>query len=104
MLRSALLNLIMNAAQAMPSGGKITISALQNNKKLEIRVIDEGSGIPAEHLEKIFSPFFTTKPKGNGFGLAEVHKIVQAHNGIIEVTSEVKKGTTFTLKLPMTNR
>ncbi len=58
-------------------------------------------GIPKEHLKKLFSPFFTTKVDGNGLGLAETHKVIQAHGGEILVESELEKGTTFTIKLPL---
>ncbi len=101
LLQGALLNLIMNAVQAMPAGGTITLSAMTRNQEAIIRVTDTGTGIAPENLEKIFSPFFTTKPEGNGFGLPEVHKVVQAHAGTIEVHSQLGLGTTFTIKLPI---
>jgi signal transduction histidine kinase len=103
-LKGALLNLIVNAIQAMPSeGGEINLLVETDNESGIIHVIDTGIGIPAENLEKIFSPFFTTRADGNGFGLAEVYKVVQAHGGTIDVDSTVGKGTTFTLKLPLRN-
>lgn len=100
LLRGVFLNLIVNALQAMPDGGQILISADQQNSETIIRVEDNGSGIPEENLEKIFSPFFTTKTDGNGFGLAEVYKVVQAHGGIVEVESTVGSGSIFTIRLP----
>lgn len=102
MFKNALLNLIVNATQAMPEGGSITLSATTKEQQAIIAVSDTGVGIAKENLEKIFSPFFTTKTQGNGFGLAEVHKIIQAHNGVIEVESEENRGTTFTMKIPLT--
>lgn len=100
LLRGVFLNLIVNALQAMPNGGQILIHADRQNSETIIRVEDNGSGIPEENLEKIFSPFFTTKTDGNGFGLAEVYKVVQAHGGIVEVESTVGIGSIFTIRLP----
>jgi PAS domain S-box-containing protein len=101
LLRGALLNLIVNSIQALPGGGKITLVFDVKEHQALILVSDTGLGIPKENLEKLYSPFFTTKEEGNGFGLAEVFKVVQAHNGSIEVESEVGRGTTFTIKIPM---
>jgi signal transduction histidine kinase len=99
-LRSALLNLLLNAVQSMPKGGEITIKLWYTGSILHIAIVDQGEGIAAVNLEKIFSPFFTTKPKGNGLGLSEVHKIIRAHGGTIDVVSVVGEGSTFTLQLP----
>lgn len=99
LMKSALLNLLMNAIQAMPNGGTVRLTANQNNDCLEISVRDEGIGISAENMDKLYSPFFTTRSSGNGFGLAEVQKIVQAHQGEINCTSTVGIGTTFRIKL-----
>lgn len=101
LIKSVLLNLVLNAAQAMPDGGDIHITTTKNEKEALIHVIDTGIGIPKENLEKIFSPFFTTKSQGSGFGLAEVHRIINAHAGTIEVMSEVGKGSQFLIKLPL---
>lgn len=100
LLKSAVLNLLVNALQAMPNGGTLTIDLNQTGNEAIIQVKDTGVGIAPEHLQKIFSPLFTTKTSGNGFGLAEVHKVVQAHQGIIDVQSQVQVGTVFTIKLP----
>lgn len=100
LLKSAVLNLVMNGCQAMPEGGTVTIELTQQQQTCIIQVIDHGEGIPDEHLSKLFTPFFTTKIGGNGFGLVEVQKVVQAHDGLIEVHSELHKGTIFTLTLP----
>lgn len=101
LIRSVLLNMVTNAVQAMPQGGDIlfNLRATDGDALLEIR--DTGVGIADENLNKIFSPFFTTKSDGNGFGLTEALKIVQAHGGTIEVVSQVSKGTIFTIKLPL---
>jgi signal transduction histidine kinase len=99
LLQSALLNLIVNAIQAMPEGGKLALSVKQKNQQPLLQVSDTGVGISPENMPKLFSPLFTTRPSGNGFGLAEVKKIIQAHGGTIDVQSEVGKGTLFTLKL-----
>lgn len=101
LIKSALLNLIVNAIQAMPGGGDLTVGIKREEGKAVLTILDTGVGISKENLEKIFSPFFTTKPDGNGFGLAEVYKVIQAHGGTIEVDSTVGKGTTFTIKIPL---
>lgn len=99
-LRAALLNLLLNAIQAMPHGGKIVIKIGKEKHSLVIAVIDTGEGIAPAHLEKIFSPFFTTKPQGNGLGLSEVYKITQVHGGTIDVASELGVGSIFTIRMP----
>lgn len=101
LFRAALLNIFVNAVQAMPKGGCLSVSIDPEPTWVAIRIEDTGIGIAAENLPKVFSPFFTTKETGNGLGLAEVHKIIQAHQGWIEVQSEVNKGTTFTIKIPL---
>jgi nitrogen-specific signal transduction histidine kinase/ActR/RegA family two-component response regulator len=105
-------NLIINADQAMPSGGQISISAcnrhvternalpLANGDYVEISVADNGVGIASEDLERIFDPYFTTKEKGTGLGLATSYSIIKNHDGTIAVESEVRKGTVFTILLP----
>jgi PAS domain S-box-containing protein len=100
-LKSALLNLAFNAFQAMPKGGELTISLLKMEHSYQIAVSDTGIGIEEENLKHLFSLFFTTKQKGNGLGLVETQKIVQAHFGNIDVRSQLGKGTTFTLTLPL---
>jgi signal transduction histidine kinase len=100
-LKSALLNLIFNAFQAMPLGGTLTLSLLKIDSCYQISLSDTGIGMGEEQLQRLFSPFFTTKEKGNGLGLVEAQKIVQAHLGSIDVRSQPNKGTTFTLTLPL---
>jgi PAS domain S-box-containing protein len=101
LLRSALLNIIVNAIQAMPKGGKITLEVSQLKNKAFIKISDTGIGIAEEDLEKIFTPFFTTKTDGNGLGLCEAHKVIQVHAGKLEVASKPNKGAAFTIELPM---
>jgi PAS domain S-box-containing protein len=100
LLRQALSNLIINAGEAMPGGGNIAIELrrIQNNAEISIR--DSGCGIPESIRQKIFLPFYTTKPQGTGFGLALVQKIVVSHGGSIGVESKEGEGTVFTLILP----
>lgn len=100
-LKSAMLNLIFNAFQAMPYGGQLTIALLKMETSCQIVVTDTGVGMEEEQLKSLFSPFFTTKQKGNGLGLVETQKIVQAHFGAIDVRSQPGKGTTFTVTLPL---
>lgn len=101
LLKLALTNLANNAFQAMEKGGTLSIKLLCNDAFAEIQIKDTGYGIPQENLKKLFSPFFSTKADGNGLGLAEVHKVVQAHGGEITTESEVGKWTLFTIKLPL---
>lgn len=100
LMQSSLLNLLINAIQAMPNGGTLSIHLDQKKNYTEIQIKDTGTGISKENLKKIFTAFFTTKKTGNGFGLLEVYKVVEAHKGSIEVDSIVDQGTTFTIKLP----
>jgi len=101
LLRQAFANLVQNGMEAMEDGGKLTVSARSLSKSMiEIVIEDSGNGIPKEDQGKIFLPFFTTKEKGTGLGLALVHKIILSHNGRIEVESEEGKGTAFHIYLP----
>ncbi|MES2274222.1 MAG: ATP-binding protein [Chlamydiota bacterium] len=101
MLKSALLNLIFNGIQAMPQGGNLTIALMKMEGALQISLSDTGVGMEDAQLQNLFSPFFTTKQKGNGLGLVEVQKIIQAHFGSIDVRSSPNKGSTFTVTLPL---
>lgn len=100
-LKQAFLNLILNAFEAMPSGGILTITTLVVEGEAQISFVDSGSGIAPEHLASIFSPFFTTRRDGTGLGLAMTHRIVAGHGGRIEVASTPGAGATFTVILPM---
>jgi two-component system NtrC family sensor kinase len=102
-LQQVLLNLSMNACEAMPEGGQLRIATSAGDGWVAITVSDTGHGIKPEHLNRIFDPFFTSKPvgKGTGLGLSVTHGIVQQHEGTIEVESVEGKGTTFIVKLPV---
>ncbi len=95
-----LLNLYLNAFQAMNDGGVLKVEARLVDGAVDISVSDSGTGIAPEHLSHIFDPYFTTKPRGVGLGLANVHKLVDAHAGTIEVRSTPGEGTTFTMHFP----
>jgi len=101
LLKQALLNLVLNAVDAMPNGGKISLSARRRGDTAEIRVGDTGRGIAPEHRQRVFQLFFTTRPGGNGIGLASAFRTVQLHNGSIDFETEVGRGTTFTIVLPL---
>jgi two-component system, cell cycle sensor histidine kinase and response regulator CckA len=106
-------NLLINAVQAMPGGGHITLTLdnvdlqqpdtlpLAPGKYVRVTIADEGTGIPPGHLPRIFEPYFTTKQKGSGLGLASAYSIVHAHGGHVAVSSTLGQGTTFTLHLPV---
>jgi len=100
MLRQAFMNLAINACQAMPHGGVLRIScAPASRQRVQVRVEDTGVGIRPEHLDKIFDLYFTTKDHGTGIGLSMVYRIVQLHDGEIEVESTPGRGTTFRVLL-----
>jgi signal transduction histidine kinase len=88
----------------MKEGGIITLKVEKQGQNLLIAVHDTGVGMDEEHISKLFSPFFTTKPEGNGLGLAEVQKVIQAHGGMIDVLSAPDHGTTFIINLPIVQR
>lgn len=100
LFKQALLNLMLNAQQAMPEGGTLTIQAEARPDAVCLALIDTGQGMTPEVLAKLFKPFFSTKAAGNGLGLPTVRKIVQVHGGRIDVQSEVGRGTKFTITLP----
>ena len=100
-LLQVLNNLILNAIQAMPEGGELKLVTKEAAPGIAIEVSDTGHGIPREHLKKLFDPFFTTKYGGAGLGLSIAHSIIDGHKGSIEVKSEVGKGTTFIITLPV---
>lgn len=103
-IQQVLINLILNAIQAVENGGRLTVRAFPSeNDEICVQVEDTGKGIPDENLHKIFDPFFTTKDvgEGSGLGLSVSHGIIEKHGGRIEVSSEVGKGTTFGIYLPV---
>jgi signal transduction histidine kinase len=99
-LRQAFLNLALNACQAMPDGGTLRIQGKPSGRRVQVLLSDTGTGILPEHLDKIFDLYFTTKPKGSGIGLSMVYRIVQMHDGEIDIESTPGKGTTFRVLLP----
>lgn len=99
-LKQALLNILRNAFDAMPSGGLVNISARRADGHVEIAIADQGHGISPEHLQQIFEPFFTTKATGTGLGLAIARDIVQGHGGIIGCSSHTGRGTVMTIRIP----
>jgi len=101
LLKQALLNVVVNAIEAMPEGGDLLFEALAGEDTAEIRVSDTGVGIPPELREKIFRLYFTTRREGSGIGLAMTFRIVQLHDGTIDFTSEPGQGTTFFIRLPI---
>jgi signal transduction histidine kinase len=104
MLYQAFLNLVINATQAMPEGGAIDVRATSVDNNLWIAFEDRGEGIPAEILEKIWDPFFTTKDKGTGLGLGIVRKIIEAHEGQIRIDNRPEGGTRVSIRLPVVER
>ncbi|RLA82075.1 MAG: hypothetical protein DRG36_00215 [Deltaproteobacteria bacterium] len=107
LLKQVFYNVVLNAVQAMPEGGTLRVSTtrrrsrIKGQRMVEVVVADSGVGIPPEDLQRIFSPFFTTKERGTGLGLTVVHRIVEVHGGLVEVESEVGKGTTFRISIPL---
>jgi PAS domain S-box-containing protein len=101
LLKQAVLNLVLNAAEAMPNGGQMRLVLSRRGEMAEITVSDTGKGIEPENRQKIFQLFFTTRPGGSGIGLASTFRIVQLLNGSIDFTSEVGRGTTFRIELPL---
>jgi len=101
-LKQVFLNLMLNAIEAMPTGGTLAVSSASRNGEVVVQVVDTGCGIPEQHLDRIFDPFFTTKPvgQGTGLGLSVSYGIIQQHGGSLEVKSEETKGTTVQVVLP----
>jgi signal transduction histidine kinase len=106
-VKQVFLNILLNAIEATPANGKIVVKTRSYLKPggtpyLQVEIADNGSGIPREFLEDIFNPFFTTKPKGSGLGLSISNQIVQDHDGYIHVESQVNRGSSFFINLPLT--
>ena len=105
-IKQVFLNILLNSIEATPERGEITVKTRSFVKPggehyIQIEFTDTGHGIPAEHLEDIFTPFFTTKQKGSGLGLSISHQIIQDHRGYIDVESQLNKGTSFFINLPL---
>ena len=101
-LRQAVSNIIINSIQAMPDGGELRITTARDvsQKAVIIKISDTGVGIPQDNIDRLFEPYFTTKPDGTGLGLAITYKMIEAHGGEIRVESEEGQGATFTMVLP----
>ncbi len=109
-------NLVINGDQAMPEGGEITITArnrdvspednlsLQEGSYVEVAIVDQGTGIKEEHLNRIFDPYFSTKQKGHGLGLATAYSVMKNHDGLLTVNSTLGRGSTFTIYIPATRK
>jgi len=103
-MKRVFINVIKNAVDAMPEGGKLTIKSVESNGNLEIFFIDTGVGIPSDVLPKLWKPLFTTKARGMGFGLAICKRLVEAHDGSITLESSIGKGTIVRIILPLNTR
>jgi signal transduction histidine kinase len=104
LLKQGLINLLINAIESMPGGGQLFVSLRRNGELAEIEIRDTGRGIAPEHRQRIFQLFFTTRPGGSGIGLASTFRTIQLHNGSIEFESEVGRGTTFRIDLPLAHQ
>jgi signal transduction histidine kinase len=100
-IHQVLLNLLLNALQAIDANGKITVTLSATGTTAVVEVADNGRGIAPDHLPNIFRPFYTTKGDGTGLGLSLARRIVEDHQGRIDVSSTLGKGTTFTVVLPL---
>jgi two-component system NtrC family sensor kinase len=105
-LEQVFINIISNSLEAMPEGGKITLSSSQKNGMIQVRVADTGPGIAEENQSRVFDPFFTTKEigSGTGLGLSICYGIIKQHHGRIEISSIVGRGTVVTVKIPIRER
>ncbi len=105
-LEQVFINILSNSAEAMPSGGKVTIATVQDDASVIIRITDTGFGIAGEHLSRVFDPFFSTKEigTGTGLGLSICYGIIRQHHGSIAIASNVGKGTTITIEIPTKER
>lgn len=101
MLKQVMLNLFINAQQAMAEGGELMVRTQKIGSSAQIQISDTGPGIPPDKIEHIFEPFFSSKHGGSGLGLATARRIVDAHNGRLTVASEPGKGTAFTIEIPL---
>ena len=102
--RGAVLNLLLNAKQAMPTGGQLTVATTTEGAWVLVHLIDTGTGMDDRTAARMFETFFSTKPGGSGLGLPTTSKIIEAHGGAIRVETEVDRGTHFTITLPVPPR
>lgn len=100
-MKQVLLNLIINAAQAMPQSGQVRLAVRQDQNRVTIDVEDEGSGVSQENVERVFDPFFTTKTSGTGLGLSVADQIVRQHAGTLTIARNTARGATFRISLPL---
>jgi PAS domain S-box-containing protein len=103
LVKQAVLNIVLNGVQSMPEGGKLQIITRREGEGAIITIRDEGPGIPADIRDKVFNLYFTTKKEGSGIGLAMAYRVVQLHHGSVEFTSIDGRGTTFYLRLPLSD-
>jgi signal transduction histidine kinase len=101
LLRQALINVAVNAIEAMENGGELSVAVGRNANSCSIRIADTGPGIPPDQIDRIFQLYFTTRPQGSGIGLAMTSRAVQLHGGSIAVESEPGRGATFEISLPL---
>lgn len=101
-LKQVFLNILLNAVDAIETEGTITLSTFpEGDDHIRLEISDTGKGVSEDSLEKIFTPFFTTKTKGTGLGLSICKRLIEQHGGTIEVSSQIGKGTSFTMVLPL---
>lgn len=100
-LHEAFLNIVINALDAMPDGGVLTVTVQRQDGDALVEIEDTGAGVPAEIRDRVFDPFVTAKPRGTGLGLAKVRSVVDQHDGQIDFRTEDGAGTTFTLRFPL---
>jgi len=100
LLHRAFQNLVLNAMDAMPAGGTLTLRTSDRGETVRIEVVDTGKGLTPEECSRLFTPYYTTKHQGTGLGLAIVQSVVSDHHGTISVSSEENRGTTFQIDLP----
>src|SRR5207302_9024079 len=100
-MKQAVLNIMLNGVQAVPSGGTLSVAARRDEDIVVTEIRDQGGGIPPEIQDKIFELYFTTKKEGSGIGLAQTYQIMQWHYGSVDFESRDGKGTTFRLRLPV---
>jgi signal transduction histidine kinase len=100
-MRQVFINLFKNGLEAMPHGGALTVSAAVRGDQLILALADTGQGIAPEHLKSLFTPFFSTKEGGTGLGLTICRGLIDQHQGEMEIASEVNRGTTCTIRLPL---